>query len=490
MMTKLFFKILLTFFLIAFIGCEYEKQQNVLFIIVDDLRPELPSYGKTQVHAPNLTQFASQAVQFDNAYTNIPVCGASRASILTGIKPTSERFKYYYSTIDSDMPEATTIPDHLGKFGYNTVSNGKISHCSNDMSHTWSEVWNPQGMRDPCPSGQWRNYLLPENIEAENTWDNTENAPSTIGYNILAAIEKVDVDDDAYFDGQIATKTIEDLKKFKASGDSFAMFTGFLKPHLPFNAPSKYWDLYNESDIKLAINNTFPKNAPQQAGRWFELVRYKDVVESSIDGGLNGNEYTINKNFQKKLIHGYYACISYTDAQIGRVLNALEELELDKNTLVIITSDHGWSLGEHNRWSKHNLFDVEMRVPLLIKAPGMPANRVSKSFAELVDLYPTICDILDIPKPNGLDGTSLHKNLMSPESNTRFSAVSRYIEGESFISDDYLYSEWKNRKGNIDARMLYDKKKDSLQMNNISEAENSKKIVDSLSLIINNYFKS
>ena len=482
----LFFSLLV----VAAIGCSHNKKNNILFIIVDDLRPELPSYGKTHVKAPNLTRFATEGVQFDNAYCNIPVCGASRGSILTGMKPNNERLKYYYSTIESDLPNAITISDHLNQNGYKTVSNGKVSHCSDDMDHTWGEIWNPDGMRDPCPNGFWRNYLLPENIEAEKRWDTTPNAPVNIGYNILSAIESADVEDDAYFDGQIATKTIKDLKKFKETGESFMIFTGFLKPHLPFNAPSKYWDMYSENEIKLPINNSFPKDAPSQAGRWYELVRYKDVVESSINGGLNGNNYSINKDFQKKLIHGYYACVSYTDAQIGRILTTLDELELDENTVVIITSDHGWSLGEHNRWSKHNLFDVEMRVPLIIKAPGMPANKVSKSFVELIDLYPTICDLLDISKPNQLEGKSILKNLKNPKLITHDNAVSRYIEGESFISNDYLYSEWKDKKGNIIAKMLYDKKLDSLQMKNISEKENSKKIVDSLSLIIKNYYKS
>ena len=188
------------------------------------------------------------------------------------MKPNNERLKYYYSTIESDLPNAITISDHLNQNGYKTVSNGKVSHCSDDMDHTWGEIWNPDGMRDPCPNGFWRNYLLPENIEAEKRWDTTPDAPVSIGYNILSAIESADVEDDAYFDGQIATKTIKDLKKFKETGESFMIFTGFLKPHLPFNAPSKYWDMYSENEIKLPINNSFPKDAPSQAGRWLSLI--------------------------------------------------------------------------------------------------------------------------------------------------------------------------------------------------------------------------
>lgn len=448
------------------VHAQKNNPKNVLLIIVDDLRPALPTYGANQVVAPNLTAFSNNAVQFNNAYVNIPTCGASRASILTGIRPTRKYFKKYYTSIDEDMPEAISMSELLQAKGYTTISNGKVSHNKSDKAHTWDELWRPTS-KTP------KDYLLEENIQASKLPHKNNHMP----------YEKANVEDNEYKDGKIAVKTINDLKKLKKQKKPFFLVAGFLKPHLPFNAPAKYWEMYDRKNITPPKNNTFPSTAYKGAGNWYELARYKGVQKNYSDSpSLNATTFTMDAEMTTSLIHGYYACISYIDQQIGNVLNALEDLNLSENTVVIITSDHGFSLSEHNRWSKHNLFKVENQVPLFIRAPGLSNSGKSDSFVELIDLYPTICDLLGLEKPNQLEGTSLVENIKNPNLITKTSAYSRYTNGDMFISDNYSYSEWKySEGGKIIGRMLYDMKNDPLQMVNLSHLEKYVSLMDSLS---------
>lgn len=442
------------------------NQKNVLLIIVDDLRPALPTYGATQVVAPNITAFSKSAVQFNNAYVNIPTCGASRASILTGIRPTREYYKKYYTSIDEDMPQAITISELLQTNGYTTISNGKVSHNITDKASTWDELWRPASITP-------KDYLLEENIESSKLPHKNNHMP----------YEKANVEDQAYKDGKIALKTIRDLKKMKAQEKSFFLVAGFLKPHLPFNAPAKYWEMYDRSKITPPVNNKFPTTAYKGAGNWYELANYKGVQKDFSDNpSLNATTFTMDSEMTTNLIHGYYACISYIDQQIGNVLQALEDLDLSENTIVIITSDHGFSLSEHNRWSKHNLFKVENHVPLFIRVPGYSNYGKSDSFVELIDLYPTICELLKIEKPQQLEGMSLVENLKNPNLISKTNAYSRYTNGDMYVSDNYAYSEWKySEGGKIVGRMLYDMNNDPFQMENLSHLEKYEVLMDSLS---------
>ena len=465
MRTKLIFSVFVTLFGLQ-LAAQEDTPKNVLFIIVDDLRTALPTYGNSQVVAPNITALSRRAVQFNNSFVNIPTCGASRASILTGIRPTRDYYKNYKTRIDDDYPDAITLSELLQSNGYTTISNGKVSHHRDDKEETWDEVWRPNSVST-------KDYLLPENIAA-NKLPHENNHPP---------VEKAAVSDDMYKDGKIANKTIADLKKLKQSGKPFFLATGFLKPHLPFNAPTKYWEYYNRDDIKLPLNNKFPEKTFEQAGRWYELVKYKGIrAEGETGQRLSAVNFTMDTAMAKELIHGYYACVSYVDAQIGKVLQALDDLGLSEDTMVIFTSDHGFSLMEHNRWSKHNLFKVENHVPLMIRVPGLSAVGASNSFVEHIDLYPTICDVLGIEKPQQLEGRSLVENLTNPTLITKSNAYSRYTNGDLYVSDKYFYSEWKYREnGNIIGRMLFDIEEDPLQMKNLSHLEAFKAVMDSLS---------
>jgi len=465
MKTNFYFAIICSIFCYSIIAQD-SNQKNVLLIIVDDLRPVLPTYGATQVEAPHLTAFSKNAVQFNNAYVNIPTCGASRASILTGIRPTREYYKKYYTSIDEDMPQAITISELLQAKGYTTISNGKVSHNKSDKASTWDDLWRP-GSTTP------KDYLLEENIESSKLPHKNNHMP----------YEMANVEDIAYKDGKIAAKTIRDLKKLKAQKESFFLVAGFLKPHLPFNAPAKYWEMYDKEKITLPINNKFPATAYKGAGNWYELARYKGVQQGYLDNpSLNAKTFTMDAEMTTNLIHGYYACVSYIDQQIGNVLQALEDLDLSEDTIVIITSDHGFSLSEHNRWSKHNLFKVENQVPLFIRVPGLSNSGKSDSFVELIDLYPTICELLGIEKPKQLEGMSLVENIKNPNLISKTNAYSRYTNGDMYISDNYAYSEWKySEDGNIVGRMLYDMKNDPLQMENLSHLAKYETLMDSLS---------
>ncbi|MEM9673471.1 MAG: sulfatase [Bacteroidota bacterium] len=419
---------------------------NVLFIAVDDLRPELGCYGKTAMISPNIDRLADTGTLFNRAYCQIPVCGASRASLLTGLRPTRDRFLGYSTRADEDAPGAITLPQHFRKNGYYTISNGKIFHHRDDKAGSWSEpAWRPQN-----PGNNWRDYVTEaaQQIAAEH------------GNGRGPAFERAQVLDTAYYDGKIAAKAIEDLKRLKEKDQPFFLAVGFLKPHLPFNAPQKYWDLYDPRTLPEASNPFEPENAPDAALHNFgELRNYAGIPP----------EGSLHPSLAKLLVHGYYACTSYTDAQIGKVLDALDILGLSDNTIVVLWGDHGWNLQEHGLWCKHCNFETSLRAPLLIKAPGFPERQRTEALTEFVDIYPTLCELANLPLPEHLEGESLLLLLSQPNLPGKEFIYSKYYNGFSVKNDRYRYTEWSEEDGEIYARMLYDHQQDSLENVNIVE---------------------
>ena len=276
-----------------------------------------------------------------------------------------------------------------------------------------------------------------------------------------------------------AIQIVRDIKSINQSDKPFFIAVGFQEPHLPFVAPKKYWDLYDRNDIVLPFNNFFPPNAPQKANYFYELRKFTDIP----------NKGPISDEKAKELIHAYYACVSYIDAQIGLILDELDNQDLTSNTTVVLTSDHGFSLSEHGRWTKHNLFQYELKIPMVISSPKYKKNKTSESFVELVDLYPTLCDIAGLEIPDFAQGKSLIDNLKNPKKITSDIAFSIWKNGETLISNKYYYTEW-SRKGNVTHRMLFDIENDEFQMNNIAEIKSYKPVVDSLSKILNKHIKS
>jgi arylsulfatase A-like enzyme len=441
-------------------SCVSEEQgppeiPNVLFIAVDDLRPELGCYGRELISSPNIDRLAANGTRFDRAYCNIPVCGASRASLLTGLRPARNRFLTYLSRADEEVPGIITLPGLFHANGYYTISNGKIFHHDNDDSLSWDEIWHPVSN-----SPSWRDYALEENIQRD-TSDRFRGPP----------FERAQVPDTIYKDGKIARKTIQDLRKLKQADRPFFLAAGFYKPHLPFNAPEKYWALY-DNKVSLPDNNYPPENAPRESLHNFgELRAYAGVPPKG----------PVMDDFALQLIHGYYASVSFTDAQIGKILEELERLELDRSTLVILWGDHGWNLREHGLWCKHCNYETSLHTPLIIRVPGMKQLRSSSEIVEYVDIYPTLCELAGLEPPAHLQGTSFRDLLTDPEAKSDGVAVCQWYAGVTTIRDNWFYTEWIDDQDAAYARMLYDHYTDPEENINISEDPTYIEIIRELS---------
>lgn len=433
-----------------------EKPKNILFIAVDDLRPELNFYGANHIQSPNLDQLASESLVFNRAYCNIPVCGASRASLLTGMRPTRQRFIDYSTRADVDAPQATSLPKLLKQNGYITRSNGKIYHQIDDDSLAWDAIW--------FPKGNIRNYQLEENIK--------KNGDANLAMGGASAFEMAEVNDTAYFDGKIAQKGISDLRQLKQKKQPFFLALGFMKPHLPFNAPKKYWDLYDRSKIELPESYVQPETTPKQAFHNFgELRNYGNIPRKG----------EISEGLAKELIHGYYACVSYVDAQIGLVLDELKRLELEDDTIIVLWGDHGWNLGDHKLWCKHVTFETALRTPLILKVPGKTKGETTDAITEYIDIYPSLAELVGVDIPNTVEGQSFVP-VLNGEKQEKDWAVSKFKDAVTLIKGDLFYTEWTKNDGVAYARMLFDHKTDPLELDNLAEKPEYEALVQELAV--------
>lgn len=435
------------------------RRPNVLFLPIDDLRPQLGCYGHPQVVTPNIDTLAVQGTTFGKAYCQVPVCGATRASLLTGVRPLRDRFVTFKTMVEEDLPNALTLPQYFREHGYTTVSVGKVFHHTNDTSErSWSQrPWIP--VRDPNES--WRNYLLPESLAADNSV--TDRGP---------AFECADVPDNAYADGRIAEQAMVEMRRLAEQDEPFFLAAGFLKPHLPFNAPKKYWDLYDRDELDLAANPYRPKDAPDQAmHNWGELRHYAGIPA----------EGPLSDEMARSLVHGYNAATSYTDAQIGMLMAELDRLGLRDNTIVVLWGDHGWQLGEHGLWCKHCNFNTSLNAPLIVSALGMKRESKCNALVEFVDVYPTLCELAGLPRPDHLEGTSFVPLMDDPGQPWKRAVFSRYHAGDSIRTDRHLYTEWTDDQGHLTARMLYDHDVDPQETKNLSERPENKDLVARLS---------
>lgn len=461
-MKKSYLNFCLLIWAFIFYSCAEEtenKPPNILFIAVDDLRPELNCFGESHIKSPNIDKVAEGGIIFQRAYCQVPVCGASRASLLTGIRPNVSRFIDYDAWADVDVPDALSLPNHFKNNGYYTLSIGKIFHHKRDKIESWSEEpWLP--LDDLKGPKYWRDYQLPENVEIMEQYEGAG-----------PAYEKADVEDNAYFDGKVADRSIRDLHRLKDMDKPFFLAVGFFKPHLPFNAPEKYWNMYNHEDIHLAGNPDKPDHAPDASMHNFgELRNYTNIPESG----------PLPDSLAKMLIHGYYACISYTDTQIGKILSELEQLGLDKNTVVIIWGDHGWNLGEHGLWCKHCNYETSLRAPIILKVPWLKGGLKSNALVEFIDIYPTLCDFAGLDIPDHVMGESLLKFMHNPLDPGKSYVFSRFKSGESVKNNDYRYTEWLDTVQNRYAEMLYNHQKDLDENFNISIDQENADLISSL----------
>ena len=350
---------------------------NVLLILVDDLKPSFGAYGDSFVHSPNLDRLAARGLRFDMAYCNQAVCAPSRNNLMTASRSTSlgvYSLGYHFRKAE---PDAVTMPQYFKQHGYHAAGIGKVFHIGHgnvDDEQSWSVPFHPDKVID---------YVLPESnggkLTREEAFFSNQKLGQVKSLPRGAAWEKADVDDGAYADGRIADEGIRRLRKAKQSDQPLFLALGFTKPHLPFCAPRKYWDLYDPADIHLPTNAELPDGMPEMAAtNWGELRKYDGVP---ADGPLDDAA-------ARRLIHGYYACVSYVDTLVGRLLEELERSGLRDNTIVVLWGDHGWKLGEHGLWCKHTNFELDCRAPLIVSDPSVGAGADTNALVEFVDIYP------------------------------------------------------------------------------------------------------
>jgi iduronate 2-sulfatase len=426
--------------------------KNVLFICVDDLKPLLGCYGDTTIKTPNIDRLAARGVLFERAFCNQAVCAPSRNSLMTGLRPSSIGIYDLGTNFRKSVPESVTVAQYFMKQGYQTHALGKIMHVghgNDEDAASWSTPhWRPKAAQ----------YQLKESTD--NGRPNKQGGPRG------ASTECADVPDTTYADGQIADEAIARLKAFKQNpGKPWFLGVGFAKPHLPFVAPKKYWDLYQRDAFPLPTVKTPPLGAPKFAPTtWGELRQYSDIPEVG----------TLDDAKTRLLIHGYHAATSYMDAQLGRLLDALDATGLANDTIILFWGDHGWHLGDHGMWCKHSNYEQAARIPLIVCAPGVAKAGVKTgSLAETVDIYPSLCELANLPPPKGLDGTSFVATLKDPATKTKEATFHVYprgkVLGRAVRSERYRLVEWKAIGAPVTTAVyeLYDYEKDPLETKNL-----------------------
>lgn len=437
------------------------ERPNVLLICVDDLKPAIGCYGDVLARTPHIDRLATRSVRFNRAYCNQAVCSPSRNALLTSLRPQTLGIYDLPTNVRKSRPDVTTFPQHFKALGYQTHGIGKIFHVGHG-NHEDEASWSV-----PHFKAKSIDYALAENrvpTREGALFDNR--SPSSVPKG--AAYEMADVPDDVYGDGVIADEAVRRLDMLaKQSGTPFFLAVGFLKPHLPFCAPRKYWDMHDRSAFVLPSLSSPPDGAPSFAPTtWGELRNYQRMPEQG----------PVDADTTRTLIHGYYAATSYMDAQLGRVLEALERNNLAANTVVVLWGDHGWHLGDHGMWCKHTNYEQAARIPVLIHAPGMKEHHSSEALLESVDVFPTVVDLAGLPMPPGLDGTSQAGVVRGETTGPRNHVIHVYPRGKGRLgrairTDRYRMVEWKRIGADAATAEyeLYDYQTDPHESRNLAE---------------------
>ncbi len=427
---------------------------NVLFIAVDDLRPELGCYGHSNIHSPNIDSLARRGMLFERAYCQQAVCNPSRSSLMTGMRPDSLGVTGNHLHFRSNHPNVVTLPQHFKQHGYQSEAIGKIFHgvFPDGSSKTkWDTMGDPASWSVPAIRFGPRYYYTEDGIAAAKLAYQQMYKPQNPGAddwtNKLVfgpATEAPDVADNALYDGKVADAAVNRLQQLATTAKPFFLAVGFIKPHSPYIAPKKYFDLYN--DVAMPSDIPFPTDAPSYAGHGSaELRRYTDQPKRG----------SIPDQTQLRVRHAYYACISYIDAQIGRVIAALEQTGLSENTIVVLFGDHGYHLGEQGLWGKTTNYELDTRVPLIVMTPGMSAaGKSTSSLVELVDLYPTLCELAELPVSKQLESNSFAPILDDPTHVTKQVALSQYprgggLMGYSIRTPTHRLTQWMHQKSGV-----------------------------------------
>lgn len=492
-------------------------QKNILFIAVDDLKPDLGCYGDQLVLSPNIDKLAGKSTLFTSAYAQQAVCGPSRASILTGLRPDRTQVWDLRTKLRNKIPDVVSLPQYFRANGYETIGMGKVfdpSSVDRKLDEpSWSQPFQKdftltEGFED-IAYGIYQNPKI--KAEALAAGQNGKDEGSFFGKNKIQGIsrlstESLDVPDDAYMDGAMAQEAIRQLKDLGKSDKPFFLALGFKKPHLPFVAPKKYWDLYKREEMPLAEFQEKAEDSPEYAYHNAGELRSYSTDIKSVEP--QSKLLKLSEDKQRELIHGYYACVSYIDAQIGMVMEALKKEGLDKNTIIVLWGDHGWHLGDHSLWCKHSNFEQATRVPLIIHSPDQTEGNQYDYPVELVDLYPTLCEMTGLPVSVDLDGQSLVPALHDKSTPIKEFAISQYprgtkqgakdIMGYSLRDGRYRFTEW--TEGFFETSKvystrhqksleLYDLKNDPLETKNIAYSPEMTDVVKDLSNKLHQFYQ-
>jgi arylsulfatase A-like enzyme len=513
-----FFLFINLLLLTAFVYSQENNKPNILFISVDDLKPSIGSFGDDFAVTPNIDKLSETSTVFLNNHTQLAICAASRVSFLTGLRPDKTKVWDLKTKMRDVNPEVLTLPEHFKNNGYQTIGVGKIydprAVDSGRDRRSWStpfitqnQLKFPDGYK--FPSGGFyqgkENREIRSKLRQEAIEKGISNLNKYESERYKPPYENADVPDGAYMDGAIANRAVELIDQMDNS-KPFFLAVGFLRPHMPFNAPTKYWDMYNEEEIRLAPFRTKSKNPVDLAykGGW-EISTYKTPEFEYVENeeGL----LILPDNIQRKLIHGYYAATSYIDAQIGIVLKKLKEKGLDKNTIIVLWGDHGFHLGDHSQWTKHTNFEQSTRSPLLIKDPRINKMINVDSPTEFIDVFPTLCELAELETPKELDGISLKPQILGEQTTSKIFAVSQYprggnmrgyIMGYSFRTKRHRYTVWVNNKKSsepiyiedIYAEELYDYTNDPLETENIIDDSDQQRIKTTFQTLAARFFNS
>ena len=462
--------------------CAADKP-NVLFIAVDDLRPELGCYGNAVVKTPNIDRIAARGMVFNKAYCQQAVCSPSRTSIMTGLRPDATKVWDLNTHFRVAQPDCITLPQFFKSNGYHCAALSKVYHKGFEDGRSWSEPhWYPMGKSVDTDLLDYAKQIVTKH--------------DTVVEEYTAPLEKSDKDakrgpafevslkaENELPDGATAAEAVKRLSVLKAKGKPFFLSVGFLKPHLPFVAPKKYWDLYDPNSIPLPTIDHLPEGSPSFAGhKNSELHNYPGVPK----------EDPIPADFAKTLRHGYYACISYTDAQVGKLLDALDKEGLADNTIIVLWGDHGWQLGDHGLWHKHTNFELAARVPLLISVPkSETAGQKCDAPVEFLDVYPTLVELCGMPAAKKIDGTSLKNFLTDPAAPSTRVAISQYprkdpatgtdLMGYSIRDNRWRAIFWRDRNGpSILSTELYDEQNDPTETVSLAKKPERRELIESL----------
>ena len=464
-----YIKITLGLLLFVFVcGCkksntiDKNEKLNVLFIIADDLNCDLGSYGHPLVISPNIDKLAENGILFGNVHNQYPLCGPSRASFMTGMYTDQTKITQNNVLLRTTVPDVTTLGQRFRQQGYRSVRIGKIYHYDNPSSigtssaddiYTWDQTINPYG-RDKIEEYKI-NTLVPRQYGGTLSW--------------LAA----EGTDKEQTDGIGASEAIEQLESFSKSGQNFFLAVGMYRPHTPFVAPKKYFDMYNRDSIKISYDGSseeYLKTIPKAAAN---SIRWKkDQIILNLKS---------NKELAQEIKEAYFATTTFVDAQIGRILKKLKQTGLDKNTIVVFTSDHGYHLGEHGHWQKQTLFENSTRVPLIFSGPGIDNNvRIESAPVELIDIYPTLMDLTGIESPDHVVGKSLKPIFENNNINIRNSALTKWRNGYSIKTKNFRITRWKKSE-NFEYE-LYDHRNDKKELKNLVNDPSYSVLLDSLKI--------